>query len=228
MAQEVYWWRRKKKKGAQPKPPRNPNKQYKTDPYPVVMRLDCPDKVFFTSDTHFGEDRVLQLSSRPFSCVEEMDRELIQRWNDTVPEDGIVFHLGDFGFKNYPRGHELLRILHGKKYLILGNHDQERMCRGHAEMFEGVSQQMNINVDGQRIFLNHCPLLCFPDETNKTWQLFGHVHSGPLNNRGYDLQRLPFLLPGQYDVGVDNNDFRPVRFEQIRSIINAQRNKLLG
>lgn len=219
MPQEVKWWLRKRKGAKKPKPPRDPNKQYKTDPYPVVLRLDCPDKVFFTSDTHFGDEKVLRLCSRPFQNIEEMDDELIRRWNETVPEDGIVFHLGDFGFCNYMRGLELLRKLNGKKYLVLGNHDQQTLCRGHAAMFEGVSQQMNINIDGQRIFLNHCPLLCFPDETRTVWQLFGHVHSGPLNNSGYDLPRLQYLLPRQYDVGVDNNDFRPVSFEKIREII---------
>lgn len=223
MSQRVYWWMKKKKGPHQPKPTRNPQKQYKTDPYPVVLRLDCPEKVFFTSDTHFGDNKVLRLSARPFQDVEEMDRELIRRWNETVPEDGIVFHLGDFGFGRYQRGHELLRILNGRKYLILGNHDQETICRGHVSMLEGISQQMYINVNGQSIFLNHCPLLCFPDETRTAWQLFGHVHSGPLNNNGNDLPRLQYLMPGQYDVGVDNNDYRPVSFNRIREIFENQR-----
>lgn len=209
----------KNKESHQAKPLRNPQKNYKTDPYPVVLRLNCPDKVFFTSDTHFGDTKALRLSSRPFQDVKEMDNELIRRWNETVPKDGIVFHLGDFGFGTYSRGHELLRILNGRKYLVLGNHDQQTICRGHVSMLEGISQQMNINVDGQRIFLNHCPLLCFPDETRAVWQLFGHVHSGPLNNNGYDLPRLRHLLPGQYDVGVDNNDFRPVSYLELREII---------
>lgn len=222
MSQNVYWWMRKRKGEHKTKPPRDPQKQYKTDPYPVVLRLNCPDKVFFTSDTHFGDERALRLSSRPFQDVEEMDNELIRRWNETVPEDGIVFHLGDFGFGTYQRGHEILRKLNGRKYLILGNHDQQTICRGHVLMFEEVSQQMNVNVDGQRIFLNHYPLLCFPDETRTVWQLFGHVHSGPLSKNGYDLQRLQYLLPRQYDVGVDNNDFRPVPYEQLSEIIKNQ------
>lgn len=196
----------------------------KTAPYPVVLRLDCPDKVFFTADTHFGDEKVLRLSSRPFSSVKEMDDELIKRWNETVPEDGIVFHLGDFGFGKYKYSmvHKLIRSLHGTKYLILGNHDQQCICRGHASRFESVSQQMNVNIAGQRIFLNHCPLLCFPDEAKKNvWQLFGHVHSGP-NARGDDIPRLKYLLPRQYDVGVDNNDYRPVSFNQLREYFNEE------
>ena len=34
--------------------------------------------------------------------------------------------------------------------------------------------------------------------------------------------RLQYLFPTQYDVGVDNNDFTPVSFEQVQRIINKQ------
>lgn len=71
MPQEVKWWLRKRKGAKNPKPPRDPNKQYKTDPYPVVLRLDCPEKVFFTSDTHFGDEKVLRLCSRLLLNVED-------------------------------------------------------------------------------------------------------------------------------------------------------------
>ena len=81
---------------------------------------------------------------------------------------------------------------------------------------------MVIMVGGQRIVLNHYPLLCYVGSNRKTWQLFGHVHSGPLSTKGYDLSRLVHLLPRQYDVGVDNNDFRPVSFCEVKSKIEAQ------
>lgn len=191
-------------------------KNHKTDQIPVMTHFEDPNRVFFTSDTHFGDEKVLRLSERPFSSVEEMDQELIRRWNDTVPEDGIVFHLGDFGFGKYKRGHELLKILHGEKYLILGNHDQNVLCRGHVSQFKAVAPQMYIMVDDQHILLNHCPMLCYPKETAQTWQLFGHVHSGPYSTKGNDMPRLQYLWPYQYDVGVDNNDFRPISFVQLQ------------
>ena len=64
------------------------------------------------------------------------------------------------------------------------------------------------------------------------WQLFGHVHSGPLSGKGKDgdsgsgkdLPRLSMLFPRQYDVGVDNNDFRPVSFAEVKTIIQHQIN----
>lgn len=41
-------------------------------------------KIFFTSDLHFGHENVLSFDNRPFETVEEMDDELIKRWNDKV------------------------------------------------------------------------------------------------------------------------------------------------
>ena len=57
--------------------------------------------------------------------------------------------------------------------------------------------------------------------TKYTWQLFGHVHTRR-NNTGKDAPRLSMLLPTQYDVGVDNNDFTPVSFAQVKAIIGKQ------
>ena len=53
------------------------------------------------------------------------------------------------------------------------------------------------------------------------WQLFGHVHTRK-NNTGNDAGRLQYLYPTQYDVGVDNNGFAPVSFEQVKRLINKQ------
>lgn len=55
--------------------------------------------IFFTSDTHFGHNNIIKLSNRPFSSVEEMNEGLIERWNDVVGAEDIVYHLGDFSLK---------------------------------------------------------------------------------------------------------------------------------
>ena len=81
--------------------------------------------------------------------------------------------------------------------------------------------QMHIEVDKQRIYLNHCPFLCYAGAYDGAWQLFGHVHTCE-NNIGRDAPRLNMIFPTQYDVGVDNNNFTPVSFEQVNRIIEKQ------
>ncbi|QAY60470.1 hypothetical protein ET475_11055 [Microbacterium protaetiae] len=57
--------------------------------------FSCDDVDFVTSDTHFGHARIIELAGRPFSAVEEMDAEMVRRWNDVVSADAVVLHLGD-------------------------------------------------------------------------------------------------------------------------------------
>lgn len=181
-----------------------------------------PDKLWFTSDTHFCHENIVRFSGRPFANAAEMNEELIRRWNETVPEDGIVFHLGDFCMGGSADWNNIMYRLHGKIYLILGNHDMKNIKQGFMQRFELVTQQMTIRVGGQSIILNHNPFLCYGGSYRDVWQLFGHVHSGPLSKTGLDLPRLKMLFPLQYDVGVDNNDFRPVSFAEVKAKIESQ------
>lgn len=190
-----------------------------------TMDLECefnPEEVWFTSDTHFYHANILRYCNRPFSDVTEMNEELIRRWNETVPASGIVFHLGDVCFGGSKEWNEVLHRLNGKIYLILGNHDMKFICENPIERFEHITQQMLIRVGGRRLLLNHNPFLAYGGERKEVWQLFGHVHSGPLSHTGLDTPRLQHLFPRQYDVGVDNNDFRPVSFYKIKAKIEEQ------
>ena len=82
-------------------------------------------KVLFTSDLHFGHENVIRFDGRPFSTVEEMDNELIRRWNEKVAPGDLVYVLGDFIWKSRnDDAAELIRSLQGQIILIKGNHDR--------------------------------------------------------------------------------------------------------
>ena len=178
------------------------------------------ERLFFTADTHWGHRNIIKYCQRPFSCIEEMDDVLIANWNKVVGKDDIIFHLGDFAMGGSAEWSRLLQKLNGKIYLILGNHDMRTIGAGFSRL-EGVAMQMLINVKGQKIYLNHYPFLCYGGAYRNTWQLYGHVHTCPAN-RGLDVPRLKMLMPMQYDVGVDNNNYRPISFEQVKKIIRNQ------
>ena len=182
-----------------------------------------PNKIWFTSDTHFFHDKVVEYSQRPFASVEEMNEELIARWNSVVHRDGIVFHLGDFCFGKPDKWNHILDRLKGRIYLVLGNHDAGHISEEVAERFEAVAFQMRLNVNGQKIYLNHFPFLSYSGDNHGTWQLFGHIHSNLHNYNIIDKHRLAVLQPGQYDVGVDNNNFTPVSYRQVEEIIKNRK-----
>ena len=90
-----------------------------------------------------------------------------------------------------------------------------------------VYENLIIKIKDQVIYLNHFPYLCF-DGTYRTnnipWQLFGHVHlnSCKEKNTGKDFERLKFLFPNQYDVGVDFNNYRPISYLEVKEKIEYQ------
>lgn len=182
--------------------------------------------IFFTSDLHFGHKNIMRFCNRPYNSIEEMDEALINNWNSVVNENDIVFNLGDFAFATNRRWRELLSILKGNHYLIMGNHDYTRYPGDSVmKLFKGVYSQLLLKIDNRYVYLNHFPFLCYGgsyrEPYNAVYNLFGHVHSGP-NSSGLDTDRLTNLFPYQYDVGVDNNNYTPVSWNKVKEIINKQ------
>ena len=188
--------------------------------------------IFFTSDTHFGHSKIIDYCKRPFSSIEEHDKTLIQNWNNVVGQDDTVFHLGDFAYGNSQFISNIIKQLNGNIILIKGNHDLRNMNPALYNIFSDAVCQARILIDKQTVYLNHFPFLCFDHgdinlyKDNYSIQLFGHVHSGPLTS-SEDVNRLNILFPTQYDVGVDNNNYTPISWIDVKNKIKQQINKSL-
>lgn len=180
--------------------------------------------ILFTSDTHFGHQNIIRFCNRPFESVEQMNEELVKRWNLVVGKNDIVFHLGDVMFGGSALFESIIPRLNGKKYLILGNHDYKNMRESYRKYFEKVTTKMFISIDGQPIILNHEPLLCFGGQTsNKIWHLFGHVHTSHNTAQGSDYERMKAMSTcTMYDVGVDFNHYQPIKYQEVKQKIEHQ------
>lgn len=176
-------------------------------------------KIFFTSDTHYCHNNIIRYCNRPFNNFKEMDEVLISKWNNKVPPDGIVFHLGDFCFAGSDKWKEIVSQLNGHIILIKGNHDH--VSKGMEALFDYVSLEMSIEIDKHKVYLNHYPFLTYAGAYNSkpVIQLFGHVHS---NSTNADSGRLKYLFPTQYDVGVDNNNYVPISWDEVLNKIDEQ------
>jgi len=181
--------------------------------------------LFFTSDTHFGHENIIKFCNRPYANANEMNEALINNWNSVVGPDDTIFHLGDFAFGGSYLWNNMLDRLNGHIHLIIGNHDRKNLRQGYVTKFDSVNPQLQINIGGRPVYLNHYPFLCYGGsyrgDRDAVWQLFGHVHSGPLSS-GKDSERLKMLFPYQYDVGVDNNNFTPISWYQLKEKIDNQ------
>jgi calcineurin-like phosphoesterase family protein len=170
-------------------------------------------ELFFTSDLHFGHEKIIQYCNRPFSTVEEMDEALIANWNLKVPADGKVWLLGDIFFCSASRASEILSRLNGKKHLVFGNHD--RMIRNQfpiQKLFEKIYPDLHEDkIDNIPVVMCHYPMLSWNRAFYGSFMLHGHVHSSePTNGTNR-----------RYDVGVDANIYAPVSWADIKLTLEA-------
>lgn len=165
------------------------------------LQFASPDRLFFSSDHHFGHARILDYCKRPFPTLAAMEAALIQRWNTRVTPEDTVFHLGDFAFARDKREVEaLLARLHGRIHLIVGNHDHTatRKAKGWAS----VQPYLELRAGLTPIVLSHYAFEVWNASHHGAWHLHGHSHG--------TLRRDP--TKRRLDVGVDCWDFAPVAF----------------
>lgn len=176
--------------------------------------------VFFTSDEHYGHSNIILYSSRPFSCIEDMHEQLIDRHNAVVRDGDVVYHVGDFALDERLVARILPR-LRGKHYLVAGNHDKCHPMRSRAAAFgqkyllwgfSGV--YLELHYDG--FVINHLPYagdhteqVRFPEWRPVdvgSWLLHGHVHElWKVNGR-------------QINVGVDQWGYAPVSLDTLKEL----------
>lgn len=193
---------------------------------------------YFTSDMHFGHRNIMEYCpgrSVLGSTVDEMNAELIRRWNEVIrPADEILI-VGDAVMGKRTETMPFLEQLNGQKSLVLGNHDKPFDKKGDARQraiadFNDVGVHVYDVMWFETFLRNGFPVrVChFPyygdshDEDRYVENrppddgltlLHGHVHDAWI----YDVA--VFTL--QINVGVDVWDFRPVSEDQIIELIRS-------
>jgi calcineurin-like phosphoesterase family protein len=164
---------------------------------------------------------VLRYCSRPFQTIEEHDRVLIENWNNKVGKNDLIYILGDFTLST---NNEVIKAyadqLNGRKILIKGNHDKNKMPEG---VFDEITLYKEIRDGDYKVILFHYAIESWLHRFSKdnrgenpkikTIHLHGHSHS------------LTPIIPDRYDVGVDSQGYMPCT---LKEILNRERDKLIG
>jgi len=161
--------------------------------------------IWFTSDTHFGHARTLELSKRPFMDVFEMDWSMVANWNRLVGDEDSVYHLGDFGDPYY------LKHLKGKYiYFLPGNYDKPDILEAMKkdERVRIIPNNTGIILNDSKFYLIHEPE--FGDAADpKPFYLYGHIH------------KLQMIKRNGLNVGVDCHHFKPINKDTVLFYENA-------
>lgn len=173
-------------------------------------------KTFFTSDLHFGHKSIIEFENRPFDSVEEMDEELIERWNYKVGLADEVYIIGDFSFSKPSRTTEILKRLNGRKYLIRGNHDHKTP----TDQFEWVKDYFVLVRNKIKFVLFHYPIQVWDGQHHNSVHCYGHVHS----NTG-TFHPMKYEIPNSYNVGADVNGLAPIELDEILINLNYEKVK---
>ena len=94
------------------------------------MNYLLPIRTFFHKS--LIHDRIF--SNRDFLCVEEMNEQIMDAWNEVVCDQDTVYHLGDIALvdgktKAYEKVDQLLKSLNGQIVFVKGNHDSRAMFK---------------------------------------------------------------------------------------------------
>lgn len=201
----------------------------------IHIKLKDDQKIWFTSDLHFGHRNVIRFCNRPFADIKEMGQKLIENWNYCVKDDDVVFVLGDTFWFNDSRGiKKTLSQLNGEIYILPGNHDdfssyhrvddpRIHLCEDIVVLWLESENDRGWDKKILEIWMAHYPMMTWPHRENGAWQLFGHIHSQEDRTEGVD-QDLP-LHWNQMDVGCDRWDYCPISLESIHLIMDARKEK---
>lgn len=188
---------------------------------------------WWTSDLHLGHANICAYSGRPYRQVEDMNIDIIDRWNDNVAPDDEVYVLGDVAMGHIPDTLPLVELLHGAKTLIPGNHDRcwpglrtkkkdsvDKWAQEYsAAGFTIMTGPVEVDMGGSPVMADHFPYVGDSQERDRyrefrppdrgLWLLHGHVHG-----KWRQLDRM-------INVGLDAWGGFPVAEEELLQLVTA-------
>ena len=207
----------------------------------MKLILKPGQNLYFTSDTHYGHENICRgtcswkdrSGTRDFDTIEQMNQTIVDRINQVVQEDDVLFHLGDWSFGGFSRVEEFRDKIKCKNiHIILGNHDhhiendkhgiKSRFASVNHYLFLQVSETSPIRgaaVKKTKFVLSHYPICSWKDMYMGVFHLHGHVHL-PSN-----------LVVGQgksLDVGMDGSLMMPYSLDDVKDMLSGQPIKALS
>jgi calcineurin-like phosphoesterase family protein len=160
-----------------------------------MYRFD-PDSVYCSSDFHMSHGNsidepprgIIRSQKRPFSCVEEMDKVIIDNINKKVPPDATFIFCGDWCWHDRFRDKGVTleekacdyrtRINCKNIYFIFGNHDKRlRNSSKFRSMFRGCYDIFDTTIGDRKVIFSHYALKVWDGSRRSSWNIYAHSHN---------------------------------------------------
>jgi len=173
-------------------------------------------KTWLISDTHFGHEKTCSdfkgpdgvSPLRPFANADEMDREMVQRWNALVQPADRVYHLGDVVIAR--KNLHILHALNGRKKLIRGNHDIFKL-EDYSPFFDDILGSHKLD----DFVLSHIPL--HPGSLAR-WcggNIHGHTHANRVMAKS-PYSSAEVIDPRYLCVSVEQTNYGPISLDEAK------------
>ena len=157
--------------------------------------------------------------SKWFKSAEDMNRIMIERWNEKIKPTDTVIHGGDFSMGD---SYSFFKQLNGEIHLVRGNHDKEKYIKNVK--FKSISEELYCEIGGKKLWISHIPYGKLDKYTEARYkrpeatQLFdialcGHVHQAWKINKS-----------GCINIGTEFSDFYP---QTLTEVLNTDIQKWL-
>lgn len=184
---------------------------------------------WLTSDLHFGHTNIIAYTSRPYVDVEQMNDDLVRRWNEKVTPNDEVWVLGDVCLGRLEISLMWVEQLNGIKFLVPGNHDRMFRCHGTkylhacqkylaAGFLDILDPEITLLIPGRKVIACHFPYAGDPKDGHEDrfqwyrpadkggYLVHGHTH-GQWRRNGRMI-----------DVGVDAWGGYPVSISEVAEL----------
>lgn len=172
--------------------------------------------IWITSDFHFNHSKPFIYEPRGFSSPDEMNKIIIDNFNELVKPEDDVYVLGDLmlgGAENHEKGLGLISWLNGKLHIIRGNHDSDKRWEAYQTLNNVVECKtaMFLKYEKYHFYLSHFPCICsnYDDKGLKhsTINLCGHSHT---KDKWQDIDKGII-----YHCELDAHDNKPILLDNI-------------
>lgn len=156
--------------------------------------------IWHTSDWHIGHNGIIKYRSQ-FTTNKEHDDLLFSNHLKMVGKRDITYFQGDM--VGTPEGLERFKSLKGRKFLLLGNHDNYISVKDFLLVFDDIVGP----IKKYGFWLSHHPI--HPQELYGRKNIHGHTHNQSVM-RGFDYD------DRYINVCPDLHDFKPVSLKDIK------------